>query len=202
MLLELKGGTKKVSWTLVKEMNEWYINEDFLLPGKTFIDPSRIAEADLHAYWAHLYKLSEAGQSFTFKATKPPKIGEKVAPMEDHRHEEENRPEEDHGPEDEDQPEEESQPKKGKSKKGKSKKGKSKKASAPEEEGNGSGRKMREGVPEESEENPELPSQCLSDEKKLPFLRSLCPDEEDYQAVVSLVAQMRVSSQYSVHISS
>lgn len=168
MFSELKGGSKKVSWTRVKEQNGWYIDKAFLLPGKTFCDPSRLAEADLHAYWAHFYRQSQAGHSFTFKATKPPKEGG-------------NSGEEDVLGE---QPEEESGPKEG---------GKSREESEPGE---------NETRSEGSNEDPghAKPAQCHSDGERFAFLRSLCPDERDYQIVVDLVAQMRVSSWHHSHI--
>lgn len=44
-----------------------------------------------------------------------------------------------------------------------------------------------------------VPAGCESDEEKCTFIASLCVDEQDYQAVVDLVTQLRVSTWYWSH---
>jgi hypothetical protein len=162
VFLELKGGGKSAAWTRIKQANGWYIDKQFLLPGKTFHDPTRMPEDAIHAYWTHWYKMAQSGDSFCFTTVQP------------------RREEVDGGGER--QSEEESQPKKG---------------DGDKDGGNSSDgdRSRREGAPKESEDEQYslMPDQCNSEEEKLAFLRSLCGDEVDYQVVVDLVAQMRVS---------
>jgi len=56
-------------WKGIKEANEWYLEESFLLPKHTFDNPTRLAEGSLRAYWKHWYSLSQSGKPFAFKRT-------------------------------------------------------------------------------------------------------------------------------------
>ena len=56
-------------WKGIREANEWYLGESFLLPKHTFDNPTRLSETSLRAYWKHWYNLSQSGQPFTFKRT-------------------------------------------------------------------------------------------------------------------------------------
>lgn len=71
-VLGLKGGSKRVSWKGIAKKNQWYISEQFLLPGKTLDNPSRLAEATLRAYWKHWFDLACSGVILTFKRISPP----------------------------------------------------------------------------------------------------------------------------------
>ena len=66
---ELKQGGKRVKWKEIIRNNGWYINESFLLKGRTFGNPTRLPEKDLRAYWQHWYDLAKLGQHFTFERT-------------------------------------------------------------------------------------------------------------------------------------
>lgn len=56
-------------WKGIREANEWYINKPFLLPSRTFDNPTRLSESDLRAYWKHWYNSFQSGKPFTFKRT-------------------------------------------------------------------------------------------------------------------------------------
>lgn len=164
VFLELKGGGKSAAWTRIKESNGWYIDKRFLLPGKPFYDPTRILDTAIHAYWSHWYKMAKSGDTFCFTTVQPCK--------------------KEVGGGGERQSEEESQPKK----------------EGDDEDEDGSSnqdRSRREGTPEGSNGDQAshvlTPDQCESEGEKLSFIRSLCGEEVDYQAVIDLVAQMRVS---------
>lgn len=69
IFLGLKKGAKQVAWKGIREANEWFIDETFLLSLRTFDNPTRLTEHNLRAYWKHWYNLSQSGKPFTFKRT-------------------------------------------------------------------------------------------------------------------------------------
>jgi hypothetical protein len=60
------GGVKNVKWKDVKAHNPWYISKEFLLPGKTFYNPTRMPEAAVRAYWKMWYGLAQSNTHFAF----------------------------------------------------------------------------------------------------------------------------------------
>ena len=175
MFSGLKGGRKRVSWTKIKESNEWYISEDFLLPGRVFFDPGRMLEADLDRYWTHWYKKAKEGPGFTFKTAEPPRMKVNDGGGEGQ-------------PDDQGNPKEQSKAKVG---------GGKGKERATGDHGDSSEEEST-SVESDKAQSPGVltPDQCASDGDKLSFLRALCVEEVDYQFLINLVAQFRVSSLY------
>jgi hypothetical protein len=168
-------------WKAIRKKNRWYIRDSFLLPKRTFDNPTRLSESDLRAYWKHWYDLSQAGRPFTFKragaydaticsdSDEPQEGGPK-----ENTSEEEEQPTRDREPQEEEEEEVEGQPGE---------------AGAEDEDGHsGSGGKVL------------TPDQCTSFGEKIIFLRSLVhSDGKAYRDIVNIVAQMRVSFIYAVN---
>ena len=171
---ESQGGGKQVPWTDLGRLNSWYIKEPFLLSGKPLINPNRISEVRLHAYWRHLYDLCQNGQEFTFKTTKPP--------LDEDGDQEEAGYGEGDG-------QEKSQ---SRVTSGQVKRGKHTEESEAEEESKEKG--LAKVTSEDQDCGTEKPNLCYSDGDKLSFLHSMCSQEQDYQIVVDHLAQMGVSS--------
>ena len=172
---ELAKGGKRVAWKSIKAQNTWYISKTFLLSRRTFDNPTRLAESDLRAYWEHWFNQSESGHEFTFR-----RVG---APIRNNDLES--------GSESSNQDEDENEDKEDKSK------GKGKNREDEEEEVDKSGRKGGGGESDDGEESIGVtPDQCHTDEEKFTFLRSLLPRKKEYQAVVDILAQMKVSWHY------
>lgn len=165
---ELKKGSKRVTWKNIKEQNTWYISDTFLIAGRTFENPTRLSETDLRKYWRHWYKLSQSGQSFTFKRTGIPNSDPEGSAEEHQSRQEENEskggdPEEKEGSEEEPRPEAKGQP----------------------------------GESNEDQDAPYLtPSHCHSDQDKISFLRTLAPNNQSYQSIINILAQMKVRPLY------
>jgi hypothetical protein len=175
----LGGGGKRVPWTEIKDSNDWYIDAAFLVPGKTFGNPTLSIKRTIQAYWSHWYNLSQSNQPFTFKRTYPPhtsssdeqesdKRANKRAPTEDGDEDSKRVPTED-GDE-----------------------GSKRVPTSDEDEGG-----KRVPTDEEQDENKieeATPARCCSDEEKVGFLRALAdPSDRPYLSVIATLAPMKVS---------
>ena len=215
----MQGGGKRVPWGAVGKHNDEYIEEPFLLPNYPLTNPNRIAEATLTMYWKHLYSLCEEGQQFKFKAAVVGNAdeGEEEDDSRNKDGDENDNIEKDgdeNGSMEKDGDENDSMEKDGDENDSMEKDG-DEGGSGPEGEGgprniarSKEGEKDTSGrkdLSEEMDQNQDLahrtPAQCHSDEEKIAFLRSLCLETEDYQAVVDLISQMEVSSQHRSHAS-
>jgi hypothetical protein len=171
---ELKKGSKRVAWQNIKQQNDWYISSTFLLPNRVIENPTRLGESDLRAYWKLWYRLSQSGQNFTFKRVGSPGSKADSNPGSDG--------------EGENEVKEKSEPEGGRSKEPGS-------ASDPGSKGEQGGSQVND-QPEDTAEGGVTPDQCHSDGAQISFLRTLNPDYQEYQVVIDLLAQMRVSSYY------
>ena len=120
----------------------------------------------MRTYWAHWFKLAASGSEFTFKRTGPPK--EQAPDSTDSNHEVGSKQE----------GSEQVEPQ-----------------SAEDDDDNTKdpGSKLG-GSSQDDNPEPVTPQQCKSDEEMLKFLRSSNPSNNQYQAIVGLVSQMKVSS--------
>jgi hypothetical protein len=215
----LKKGAKQVAWKGIREANEWFIDETFLLSLRTFDNPTRLTEHNLRAYWKHWYNLSQSGKPFTFKRTgaRDPSShtnnnepNEENLPKEDMATKQRKGPTKDRVPE-EDKVEkmisqaDESDDEKVESQAGESDADDEEKADNQSEEGEDEVQEKVVDQPGKSDaededkhsdpgKKPLTPDQCHSEKKKKAFLRSLVhTNGEAYQDVLDVLAQMRVS---------
>ena len=172
-------------WKGIREANEWYLGESFLLPKHTFDNPTQLSETSLRAYWKYWYNLSQSGQPFTFKRTG----AHDVDARSDSGEPQGKLPKEDMS-------EEET-------------KGRSSGKEEEEEEAKGrsSGEEEEEevdGLPgksdaEDGNKHPDshgalTPDQCHSFGQKIIFLRTLASSNNaGYKDIISILAQMEVS---------
>lgn len=159
-------------WKGIREANEWYLGESFLLPKHTFDNPTWLSEVSLRAYWRHWYNLSQSGQPFTFKRTGAHDVdghsdsGESQGELPK-----------------EDMFEEETKGKRSEEEE--------------EEEGNGQpGKSDTEDGDKHSDLDEALtPDQCHSFGQKIKFLSSLASSNSTgHQDIINILAQMEVSS--------
>jgi hypothetical protein len=152
------------------------MSEKFLLPRRAIGNPTRLQESVIKAYWKHWYSLCQAGQPFTFKTVAPASSGPSQPENCDQAKEDE--------PENGDQAKEDESEDSG---------------LETSDLGQDKGGSSSSGV-DEDEDSARLvkkvssPDQCHTDGEKIGFLRSLVgTDGKVYQAIVSIVVQMRVS---------
>jgi hypothetical protein len=167
--LGLKGGSRRVKWKSVTKHPEWYIGRAFLLPKKSFDNPSRLGETTLRAYWEHWFDLSSSGEEFTFKRTSPPH----GAAGGDRNSDSETRKKAGTNSEDSDS---ESEKKTGKE---------------DSIQGESDSEQEKDSQSQEDQDGP-TPDQCHTDQEKIDFLHSLCQWSNDYQVVVGAIAKMKV----------
>jgi hypothetical protein len=79
MLLGLKGGGRRVKWAGLAKDAEWYLGERFLVTGKKLINPTRMLEDDVRAYWRCWYKSAKSGHRLTFKTIADRRSGQDSA---------------------------------------------------------------------------------------------------------------------------
>ena len=159
----------------------------FLLDRRTLENPTRLSEADLRAYWEHWFKQSESGHEFIFKRVSAPSgdvsSGDTEPGNQPSAEPEERGEKQEEEVEDEEEEEVEDE-----------EKDKGTDGGDDDEEEDGKG-KDNGG---ESDENHVCvaPDQCQTDEEKFTFLCSLLPRKKEYQAIVEILAQMKVSEQH------
>ena len=196
-------------WKDIQEVNGWYISETFLIHGRTLSNPTRLSEKNLRAYWKHWYDLAQSGKPFTFKrvgAHDSDAHGDSDDPEEEGDEQVDNRSKEgDDGEvakeddlEDEekvdDQPGEDDNSGVG-SQSGK----KNAKDGESEDSGVDSQSEKKDIQDEDADSHPGkkllTPDQCHSEGEKVAFLHSLVSTNgEEYQNIINIVAQMRVSA--------
>ena len=186
-------------WKGIREANEWYLGESFLLPKHTFDNPTRLSETSLRAYWKHWYNLSQSGQPFTFKRTGAHDVdarsdsGEPQGELPKEDMSEEETKGRSSGKE-----EEEEEAKGRSSGKGEEEEETKGKSSGEEEEEEVDGLPGKSDA-EDGNKHPDshgalTPDQCHSFGQKIIFLRTLASsDNAGYKDIISILAQMEVS---------
>ena len=181
----LAKGSKRVAWINIKKQNSWYISKTFLLNRRTLDNPTRLSETDLRAYWEHWLKRSESGHEFIFKRVSTPSGDVSSGDIEPGNRssaepEKENEKQEEDVEEEEEEEEEEEKDK----------------GTDDDDDGKEEEDKGKDNGGEGDEDHVCVaPDQCQTDEEKFTFLRSLLPRKKEYQAIVEILAQMKVSEQ-------
>ena len=196
----MKGGSKRIAWKGIKEANESYISRKFLLPGRTFDNPTRFRESTLRKYWQLLYNQSQSGEEFTFKAVSRSGKGRNNKKA-GGKPKKKGLPEAADGSLDSTSSDEDDEEEKGQGRnKGKNQdKPEDKDQDKPEDKDKDEDEDEDEDEDADFDQGPLMPNQRRSDAEKIAFLRALThKGDVAYKAIIDAVVPMRVSSHFTV----